>query len=80
MKIINNPFYNPNAITQLSQDYDSVLDLLLFGPLPEQLARFIEVPDNYPEETVLEMIEKGAAKKEVSEYIQKYFKENGVQG
>lgn len=78
-KLINNPFYSPKAVNQI-QEYDSILDLMLFGPLPEQLARFIEVPDNYPEEMVQEMIDKGCTQKEVSKAIQQYFKEHGVEG
>ena len=78
-KLINNPFYSLKAVNQI-QKYDSILDLMLFGPLPGQLARFIEVPDNYPEEMVQEMIDKGCNQKEVFKAIQQYFKEHGVQG
>ncbi|HEY9703518.1 MAG TPA: hypothetical protein V6C58_13800 [Allocoleopsis sp.] len=42
--------------------------------------KYIEVPDNYPEEMVQEMTEKGCTQEEIFKAIQQYFKEHGVQG
>ena len=79
-KLIKNPHYNPKAIKELSENYENVLEILLFASLPERTAEYIEVPDNYPEEMVQEMIDKGCTQKEIFKAIQQYFKEHGVQG
>lgn len=80
MTPIENPLFNLGKLKELSSEFEEIkYSNLLKISTPRQLSKFIEVPDNYPEQTVYKMIEESIVEKDISEYLDQYFKNNGVQ-